>query len=235
MLNDKARAVYKFIVRYSKEHGYPPTIREVGTEFGFKSTNGTRYYLNQLEQAGYVKERIKGKSRAIVPVDGMVMDGFAGDDVAYVSERPSTLRRGLGGGMLRRTEEGIPILGRVAAGSPLLAEENVEGHLALDDLFPTSGDLFALRVHGLSMRDRGILDGDVVVVRKQEHARDGDDVVAVLGEDATVKTFRRTENAIELVPANPDFKTLRVIEGDDFRVVGVVVGLVRPMGSNRRG
>ncbi len=235
MLNDKARAVYQFIVRYTHEHGYPPTIREVGAEFGFKSTNGTRYYLNQLEQAGYVKERIKGKSRAIVPVDGMPMDGLMGAAAAYVSERPSTPGRGLHGGRMRPAAAGIPILGHVAAGLPLLAEENVEGHLAMDDLFPTSGDLFALRVHGLSMKDRGILDGDVVVVRKQEHARDGDDVVAVLGEDATVKTFRRTDDAIELVPANPDFKTLRVTEGDDFRVVGVVVGLVRPMGSSRRG
>ncbi|MEP7028777.1 MAG: transcriptional repressor LexA [Candidatus Eisenbacteria bacterium] len=230
MLTDKARAVYQFIVRYTHEHGYPPTIREVGTEFGFKSTNGTRYHLTQLAKAGYVKERAKGKSRAIVPVADL-----HGKDMDFVSERPERLGHGLRRAALLPKSEGIPILGRVAAGVPLLAEENIEGHMALDDLFPSNRDLFALRVHGQSMRDRGILDGDLVVVRKQEHARDGDDVVAVLGEDATVKTFRRTEDAVELIPANPDFETLRVTEGDDFRVAGVVVGLIRPMGPARRG
>lgn len=227
MLTDKARAVYEFIVRYSQDHGYPPTIREVGAAFDFSSTNGSRYYLDKLEKAGYVRKRLKGKSRAIVPVMSE-----ARDDRAMIAERPLRTLHGRGSDLL--PSPGIPILGRVAAGLPLLAEENVDGHLAMDEMFPASADLFALRVQGQSMKDRGILDGDVVVVRKQEHARDGDAVVALVGEDATVKTFRRTADAVELVPENPDFKTLRVGEDDDFRVVGVVVGLVRPMGLLRR-
>ena len=224
MLNDKARAVYEFIVRYSQEHGYPPTIREVGAEFGFKSTNGTRHHLTLLENAGYLKKRAKGSARAIVPESNAP---------AVASRVAPRLKPVAGGGAARPS--GIPILGHVAAGVPLLAEENIEGHLGMDEMFPARDDLFALRVRGQSMRDRGILDGDVVVVRKQEHARDGDDVVAIVGDDATVKTFRRTAYAVELVPANPEFKTLRVTEGDDFRVAGVVVGLVRPMGLQRRG
>ena len=227
MLTDKARAVYEFIVRYTHEQGYPPTIREVGKAFDFSSTNGTRHYLNMLEQAGYLKKRLKGKSRAIVPM----FDGAANNADA-VGDHASRFARSRVPALPAST--GIPILGRVAAGQPLLAEENLDGQLTLDDMFPAGDDLFALRVHGLSMRDRGILDGDLVVVRKQEHARDGDAVVAVLGEDATVKTFRRTADAVELVPENPDFQTMRVTEGDDFRIVGVVVGLVRPMGLQRR-
>jgi repressor LexA len=133
-----------------------------------------------------------------------------------------------------RARAGIPLVGRIAAGLPLLAEENVDSHLALDDLFP-GGDLFALRVQGESMRDRGILDGDLVVVRQQEYARDGDAVVALVGDDATLKTYRRSgDEGVDLVPENPEFNVLHVGPHDDFRVVGVVVGLVRsPSGKGR--
>jgi repressor LexA len=228
MLTDKARSVYEFIVRYTQEQGYPPTIREVGKAFEFSSTNGTRHYLNMLEQAGYLKKRLKGKSRAIVPVfDGAV------EGAATPRDRASRLSRSRV--PARPVSAGIPILGRVAAGTLMGADEEIEGHLSLDEMFPASDDLFALRVRGLSMKDRGILDGDLVVVRKQEHARDGDAIVALVGGDATVKTYRRTADAVELVPENPDFQVLRVGPDDDFHVAGVVVGLVRPMGLQRRG
>jgi repressor LexA len=216
MLNDKARAIYEFILRFTEESGYPPTIREIGEEFQITSTNGVRYHLKALEAAHYVQPRERGKSRGIVPL------------------RPRA--RAAGGPMQRgaRPSTGIPIVGRVAAGVPIEAVENVEGHLVLEEMFPAREDLFALRIEGQSMRDRGIRDGDVVVVRKQEHARDGDAVVALVGGDATVKTYRRTDDAVELLPENPDFKTIHVGPDDDFRLVGVVVGLVRPMGGPRR-
>lgn len=217
MLTDKARAVYDFIVRYTDERGYPPTIREVGKEFAFSSTNGARYYLTLLERAGYVHKRVKGKSRAIVPI---AKGGRRADALVAEHARGSESR-------------GIPILGRVAAGMPLLAEENLDGHLSIEEMFPASDELFALRIQGLSMRDRGILDGDVVVVRRQDHAREGDAVVALVGEDATVKTYHHAGDAVDLVPENPDFKTLRVGPDDDFRVLGVVVGLVRPVKGRR--
>ena len=220
MLNDRARAIYDFIVHFCDEQGYPPSIREIGHEFGIASTNGVRYYLNALESAGYVQARKEGKSRTMVPL----RPSFDG--------APSTRR-------LRpvappAADKGIPILGRIAAGLPSSeTEEWAEGHLTLEDMFPARDDLFALRVNGQSMRDRGIQHGDLVVVRRQEHARDGDAVVAVVGEDATVKTYRRREDAVELVPENPDFKTLTVGPNDEFRLLGVVVGLVRPMSPTR--
>jgi repressor LexA len=106
--------------------------------------------------------------------------------------------------------------------------------VTLDEMFPARDDLFALRVKGESMKDRGILNGDVVVVRNQSTVRNGDPVVALVGDDATVKTYRRTADAIELVPENPEFETLRFEQGEGVKILGVVVGLVRPMGIPRR-
>jgi repressor LexA len=122
---------------------------------------------------------------------------------------------------------GIPILGRVAAGSPLLASENVEGKLDLDEAFPSSEPRFALRIKGDSMRDAGILDGDLVVVRKGDRAENGDIVVALIGEEATVKSFRRQGDRVELLPANPDHKPIVVRERDELRILGLVIGVVR--------
>ena len=223
MLNDKARAIYDFIVRFCDEAGYPPTIREIGEEFHIASTNGVRYYLKALESAGYVKARQEGKSRCIVPLMS---------SSARVAGGAATRRMARTAAVMAPVA-GIPIVGRVAAGLPAEAMEEIEGHLTLEEMFPARDDLFALRVQGQSMKDRGIHHGDLVVVRRQEHARDGDAVVALVGSDATVKTYRRRDDVVELVPENPDFKTLTVGPDDDFRLVGVVVGLVRPMGPTR--
>lgn len=220
MLNDKAREIHRLIVEFVEENHYNPTIREIGKAASISSTNGVRYYLERLEAAGLIK-RDRKRSRGVTLVETHRHPG--GASVTAMS-RPT----------VAEPPRGIPIYGRVAAGLPLLAEENLEGHVALEEMFPAHDDLFALRVDGQSMKNRGILDGDVVVVRRQE-AREGDAVVALVGEDATVKTYRRTaEDVVELVPENPDFKTLRVGPEDDFKVLGVVVGLVRPMGSKRR-
>ena len=210
MMNDRARAIYGLIADFRQEHGYTPTIREIGDRAQIASTNGVRYYLGLLENAGWI-QRDKKRSRGIV-----------------LLREPE---RGRG----RAPDPGIPILGSVAAGQPIEAQEDVIGHVALEEMFPARADLFALKVKGESMKDRGILNGDVVVVRKQEYAREGDPVVALVdGGDATVKTYRRTADAIELVPENPDFATMRFERDDEVRIVGVVVGLVRPMGIARR-
>jgi repressor LexA len=212
MVNDKTRAIFNFIVRYGQEHGSAPTIREIGEAFDITSTNGVRHHLGVLERAGYIS--LEGrKARGIRAL-------VAATDLSPLRVADAPAR-------------GIPLVGSVAAGKPLLAEENIESHLALDDLFPGAGDLFALRVHGHSMRDRGILDGDLVIVRPQEHAREGDAVVALVGDDATVKTFRRNGDGIDLVPENPDFDVLHVGPHDDFRVLGVVTGLVRAPAGTR--
>ena len=218
MATDK-RAVFGFITKYAKEQGSAPTIREIGDAFGIKSTNGVRHHLSALEREGYI-ELVPKKARGIRI---LVASG----------ETPGEIRRSLRPALhasrvadRERERKGIPIVGRIAAGQPLLAEENIEDHLALPELFP-GDDLFALRVKGHSMKDRGILEGDLVIVRPQQHARTGDAVVALVGDDATLKTFRRTESGVDLVPENPEFRVLSVGPEDDFRVVGVVVGLVR--------
>ena len=220
MLNEKALAIHEYIVRITEEMGYPPTIREIGEEFAILSTNGVRYYLRALEKAGYISATADRKSRSIVSLRS-----------AARTRRGAPARGEFPGAV---ADAGIPIIGRVAAGVPIEAVENIDGHLTLEEMFPARDDLFALRVDGQSMRDRGIHDGDVVVVRKQEHARDGDAVVALVGGDATVKTYRRVGDVVELVPENPDFTPLRVGPDDDLKLVGVVVGLVRPMGGPRR-
>lgn len=200
MLNDRARQILGYIQGFTLEHGYPPTIRELGKAFGISSTNGVRYYLHMLERAGQLK-------------------------------RSGRISRGIGPTAQRRTT-GIPILGRVAAGVPALAEESIEGHLAPGEVFGDPAGLFALRVRGDSMIDAGILEGDHVVVRKQERANAGDIVVALLDDEATVKYWRPRGTTAELVAANPNYAPIPVgrSPGRDFRILGVVVGVIRSFG-----
>jgi repressor LexA len=199
MLNERARQILAFIRRFSREHGYPPTIREIGEEFGITSTNGVRYYQNLLEKAGHLKRT--GKiSRGIV--------------LAEPESRP----------------HGIPILGRVAAGSPILAEENFEGTIEPGDLFGDPDGLFALRVRGDSMIDAGILEGDYVIVRGQDRAGAGEIVVALLEDEATVKYYQPRRGAIELVAANAKYAPIPVGPDSRFRILGVVRGVIRTVG-----
>lgn len=218
MLNEKARQIFQYIVRCSREHGFPPTLREIGEEFGIHSTNGVRYYLGVLEREGYLK-RSGRISRALqIPESGL---------------RRFTRNYGDPNPGHEATPGRIPILGRVAAGSPVLATENLEGELDLGEAFPGPVPLFSLRIKGDSMKDAGILDGDLVVVRGSEHAENGEIVVALLGEEATVKKLRRSVDRLELVPANPEYKPILVQEGEELRILGVVVGLVRPASGGK--
>src|SRR5689334_8378901 len=202
MVNERTREVYRRIEEFVADRGHSPTIREVCVITSISSTNGVRYHLDLLENEGWIR-RDRKRSRGIVP-----------------------LRTRTAGPVYHAPATGIPILGSVAAGVPI-EDQEADGHVSLDEMFPARDDLFAVRVKGQSMKDRGILNGDVVVVRKQEYAREGDAVVAMIGADATVKTYRRTADAIELVPENPDFQVLRFEQDDEVRIVGVVVGLVR--------
>jgi repressor LexA len=200
MMNDKAREILAFIQRFMREHGYPPTIREIGHEFGISSTNGVRYHITLLEKAGHVKR--SGKiSRGIIP--------------AETETHPM----------------GIPILGRVAAGSPILAEENLDGTLDANELLGDPKGLFALRVRGDSMIEAGILEGDYVVVRSQERANAGETVVALLEDEATVKVYRPQRNGtVHLEPANERYAPIVVEPGSTFRILGVVRGVLRTVG-----
>lgn len=197
MRNDRTLEILQFIERFIAQRGFPPTIREIGHEFGIASTNGVRYHLTRLEKEG--KVRRSGK----------------------ISRGIETTRRPV-------RSPGIPILGRVAAGQPILAEESFEGHLAPDDLFGSSGELFALRVRGDSMIEAGILEDDFVVVRQQNTASSGEMIVALLEDEATVKYYKPGPAGIELLPANAKYRPIPVREGVSFKILGVVRGLVRP-------
>ena len=203
MLNDRAREILSFIKRFTREHGFPPTIREIGLEFEIRSTNGVRYYLTMLEKSGHLKR--SGKiSRGIGPVTA-----------------PAP---GAGRGF------SIPILGRVAAGQPTDAEELNDGSLQPNEMFGEPSSLFALRVRGDSMIDAGILENDYVLVRKQDSANAGEIVVALLENEATVKYFQPRRGTVELVAANPKYEPIVVKADSGFRILGVVRGVMRTVG-----
>ena len=201
MLNERAREIHSFIQRFRREKGSAPTIREIGRQFGISSTNGVRYYLNLLEKAGYIR-RTGGISRGIAP-----------------SAATAT------------ATAGIPVLGRVAAGQPILAEENWSGSLELTDMFGETEQLFALQVRGDSMVDAGILPGDYVIVQKQETARAGEIVVACLGDEATVKYYFPEKDYVRFQPANDAMAPI-LVRASDFRptmLLGLVIGVYRKL------
>ena len=191
--------------------GRPPTIREIGAAFGWRSTGTVRDHLRALAAKGALRWD-HGRSRGLVPTrPGSRVQG-------YESRVPGLRTRDPG--------PGIPLLGRVAAGRPLLAEENLDGTLDIPAAVATGrAGVFALRVQGDSMRDAGILDGDTVVVRKQETARSGEIVVALVAGEATVKRLRREGRRAFLDPANPAYKPIPA-EGET-RIVGRVIGIWR--------
>ena len=185
-------------LRQRINEGLPPTFREIADHFGIKSTNGVHSILVALEKKGYIH---KQSNRA---------RGFS------LTERA-------GGSGWR-----IPVVGRVAAGLPILAEENIEEYLTVDDLHLKDEGVFGLRVKGDSMKNVGILDGDRVIVRRQESAVSGDIVVAILDNEATVKRYHREVDHIRLQPENDAYQPIIIHERDeDFRLAGKVVGLVR--------
>jgi len=180
--------------------GVPPTIREIGEEFGIRSTKGVEDHLAALERKKFIR-RERGKSRAIEILD-----------------RPD-----LRGARL------VPLIGRIAAGSPVLAVENHEGHFVLDESLVGTAESFLLRVTGDSMKDAGILDGDLVVVRRQPTARTGEIVAARIGEEATVKRLRREGSEILLLPENDAYEPIRVDPREGFELLGKVVGIYRKL------
>jgi repressor LexA len=144
--------------------------------------------------------------------------------------RTGGISRGIGPS--QETARGIPVLGRVAAGQPILAEENWDGSLELGEMFGSSGDLFALKVRGDSMIDAGILPGDYVIVRKQDTARAGEMVVATIDDEATVKYYQPRKGRVELVPANEQYAPIVVEESSELRILGTVRGVIRTVSRN---
>jgi repressor LexA len=186
--------------------GFPPTRAEIANELGFKSANAAEEHLQALARKGAI-EISPGTSR------GIRLIGASLDAIPLV---PPTLMMSL------------PLVGRVAAGSPILAQEHVEATYSVDPAMFSSKPDFLLKVRGWSMRDAGIMDGDLLAVKKVDSAKNGQIVVARIGEDVTVKRYKKTGSIIELHPENPDFKVIRVDpETDEFALEGLAVGLMR--------
>lgn len=217
-LTERQQAVLDFVVAYIRDHRFPPTVREIGRALGIRSTNGVSDHLKALERKGYL-ERRGMKSRALVPTRlALAAVGGQGAAESEPAPSPTTLR--------------VPILGRVAAGAPILAQESWESTIEVDrSLLGKNAEAvnFALRVNGDSMIGDGIHDGDLVLVRQQPTARPGEIVVARIDDEATVKRFYPEGERIRLQPSNPRLQPIYVGADDarDVQILGVVVGLFR--------
>ncbi len=203
-LTARQQEILDFIREEIGEKGIPPTYREIGQRFQIRSTNGVHATLEALRRKGYL-EREPSISRGL---------RLKSPTQARAAERLKS----------------IPLVGRVAAGAPILAEENIEDFIAVDETFFGGEGYFALHVQGDSMKDAGILDGDVVVARQQSTAQRGDIVVAIIGDEATVKYYFPEKNRVRLQPANDAYQPIVVHPGEeDFRIAGRVTGLIRKM------
>jgi repressor LexA len=197
-LTKRQQEIFEFIKRYSSEHGYPPTVRDIGKAIGLTSSSTVHAHLSNLEKLGLVR-RDPTKPRALE---------LLGQAAKKVVPGP----------------RGLPLVGRVAAGAPVLAEENIEEYVDVPLIAGGDAGEYVLRVHGESMKDAGILGGDYVVVRPQDTASDGEIVVALVGEEATVKRFFRESDHIRLQPENAAMEPIRV---RDVQILGRVVGVCR--------
>jgi repressor LexA len=203
-LTKRQQEIFDFIRKHSAKYGYPPTVRDIGKAVGLASSSTVHAHLANLEKIGLLR-RDPTKPRAIE-----LLDRAAGAAVESVR------------GIVR--PDSLPLVGTVAAGAPVLAEENVEEYVSVPELAGGGDGQYLLRIRGDSMKDAGILEGDYVVVRSQNTARDGDIVVALLGEEATVKRFYRESDHVRLQPENALMEPIR---SKEVRILGRVVGLLR--------
>ena len=212
MLSKRQREIYDFVLGYVDQHGYPPTVREIGEAVGLASPSTVHAHLANLERAGYVK-RDPTKPRAL----------------ELLARERAVASSGRARPAASRAPRVLPLVGEIAAGGPLLAEENVEDYLAVPEPLSRGGEEFLLRVKGDSMVEAGILPGDYVVVRRQATAQNGDIVVALAGDDeateeATVKRFFRQDGRVRLQPEN---SALEPLFPDHVTILGKVIGVFR--------
>ena len=198
-LSSKQSRVLTFLMDFNAKYGFPPTIRELCDHFGFKSLNTAHFHLRSLEKKGYIQIH-PGKGRGITLPEAR-----------------------------RLPERKIPVVGRIAAGLPILALENIEDFLGIDKGFFCTEKSFAVQVKGDSMVDAHIQDGDYVIIRIQNQAQNGDIVAALIDDEVTLKYFYRRNRQIRLESANPKYPPLIFKKGDtrSFRILGIMAGLVR--------
>jgi repressor LexA len=200
-LTKRQQEIFDFIKRYSAKYGYPPTVRDIGKAVGLASSSTVHAHLANLERIGLLR-RDPSKPRALELLDRAV------------------------DGVRSLVQPGLPLVGQVAAGQPVLAEENIEEYVQTPAFAGGEDGEYLLRVRGESMKNVGILEGDLVVVRPQDTASDGEIVVALVGEEATVKRFFQEPDHVRLQPEN---ETMEPIRSRDVRILGRVVGLMRSM------
>ena len=212
VLTDRQRTILDVIRESVTTRGYPPSIREIGDAVGLTSTSSVAHQLRTLERKGYLR-RDANRPRAV--------DVRASDDP---SRQPTAVVTDVAGSDALPEPTFVPVLGRIAAGGPILAEEAVEDVFPLPKELVGEGSLFLLKVVGESMIDAAICDGDWVVIRQQNVADNGDIVAAMIDGEATVKTFKRTNGQVWLMPHNPAFDP---IPGNDAAILGKVVTVIR--------
>jgi len=221
-LTERQEKILSFIKKSIQDQGYPPTIREIGEHFGIRSTNGVNDHLKALERKGYLM-RGELKSRALSVIEG---GRSGGGRLGRISRRE-----------LSAVTEGevveVPVVGKVAAGAPILAQENITDHVRIDSMLLGDGGrkVFALRVAGDSMIGDGIFDGDYIFVRKQLNANRGETVVAMIEGEATVKRYYPEGDVIRFQPANASMQPIFVRKRDfkSVNLLGIVIGVYRKM------
>jgi repressor LexA len=219
-LTNRQQQILDLIRQAIVNTGFPPTRAELATVLGFKSANAAEDHLRALARKGVI-ELTAGASRGIRLTDLATESIEADVDTELPADRPR-LKTLPGAGFLL-----LPLIGRVAAGHPILATENIEKEINVDlDMFAERPD-YLLKVKGLSMRDAGILDGDLLAIKKASDARNGQIVVARIDEEVTVKRLSKSGGRIELLPENSDFQVIQIQPGQDFSLEGIAVGLIR--------
>ncbi len=210
-LTERQQEILTFIKQFREESGYPPTLREIGKKFGISSTFGVKRHLDALVKKGYLN--VESNASRGISLQKDADSGLKG--VSSFAEREYDFSK-------------IPIVGRVAAGSPVLAIENIEGNVVIDPSFmKKSQDSFALRIKGDSMINAGIFEGDLVIVLPTKIASNGEIVVAMINDEATVKTYENKNNKIRLIPENEKYNPIEVEDTSEFSIVGKVIGVLR--------
>lgn len=197
-LTVRQQEIYDFLAQHLEEHGYPPTLREICSEFGMKSTRAASDHLLALERKGYIT-RARDRSRGI----------------ELMGPRPSSVGRS------------VPLVGRISAGEPLLAQENILDRVTLDPDFIKGEGNFLLEVQGESMIEAHICPGDYILVKPQENARTGQIVVAMIDDEATVKRLERKGDKVRLLPENRTMEPIEIPYSRQLQIIGIVVGLIR--------
>lgn len=208
-LTERQEEILVFIQQYLHENGYPPTLREIGKKFGISSTFGVKRHLEALTKKGYLNI-LSNASRGI----SINREDAESSELINYSEVNNNFK--------------IPIIGRVAAGSPITAEENVEGSIVIDPMFlKKDDDSFALRVKGDSMIEAGVFEGDLVIISPKAIVKNGDMIVARVDDEVTVKIYENKNDIIKLLPQNKLYQPIIVANKNEFSVVGKVTGVVR--------